>query len=440
MNEQKKKEILLKCVEIAENLVPIFKNTQPLYVIYGGKQFYIDWKKFNKDKNRQKVILFDEKVFIYLGDYNKVYNQIRGQILASLRKNRYLAKDAFSKKYISDFIDTIVHNVLNEGIDYVRENPLHVDMFDKFFNELIVFMPLDGIKLSVDSFSLGKIFLTIMSEEKIRKISTGSHFSSPEYYEDLIGRTCAGFKTFAESKSAYEQAKEEIENFLNLINYSVPFIYPKKLGVSVGLQGKMGILTSKVYITNSDLTGAGFQHNYPQGKYPFDISDRNIEIMKRIGVFKISDILNKHSKKSNFEQTILLGVHWFADSQIQTKLQNEFLSLMICLEIFLTPNDKRDPISTSIAEAIAIILKSENKRKSFRNEIKGYYDIRSDIVHGRNVKLKEEEVDMLRDHIKQLIRFMIRHKDYFSSKEDLMEKISQYKLSGINFDLKMKLF
>lgn len=439
MDAEKKIEIILQCIEIAENLILLDDFKEYLSITHAGKQFHINLKKLKIDKNEQKFIVFNNKIFIYVKDYPEVYDQIRGQILRSLRKYRYISNNAFSKDYIIKFIDTIVFNILNEGISYVRENPLHVDMFDRFFHEVIIFLPLDGIKMSIDSLSLGKMILTAMSEEKVKLLYKGSPLSHPDYFKDLIGKTCAEFKTFAESKSALKEAKKEIETILDLINYSVPFIYPKSLGVSVGLQGKIAIPSSKLYIANSDLTDAVFEHLYPMGRFPFEISNINVEIMDRVGVFKISDILKKPSKISNFEQTILLGVHWFADSQIQTKLENEFLSLMICLEIFLTPNDKRDPISTSIAEAIAIILKPENERKALKTEIKEYYDMRSNIVHGREVKIKQEEVDKLKEQLKQLIQFMIRQKDDFNSKEDLMELISEYKLAGINFARKLNL-
>jgi len=57
---------------------------------------------------------------------------------------------------------------------------------------------------------------------------------------------------------------------------------------------------------------------------------------------------------------------------MQKELENEFLSSMICMDIFLTPNNDRDPITTSIAEVAAIILKKEDERTIFKNVIKNF--------------------------------------------------------------------
>lgn len=70
---------------------------------------------------------------------------------------------------------------------------------------------------------------------------------------------------------------------------------------------------------------------------PFEFSPQNVEIMKRLGVFEVSAILRKpHKKQTDFEETLLRGIHWFADAQVQPEVENRLLSLIACLETFLT--------------------------------------------------------------------------------------------------------
>lgn len=231
-------------------------------------------------------------------------------------------------------------------------------------------------------------------------------------------------------------AHKELEKILDLLQYSVSIIYPENQ-IFLGLQGPItketftfSFILDPNYKFSSTIIGLEGQIN------KFKINAKNIKKMHEIGVFKISTILEKFEDSlTPFEQTLITGIHWFANSQNQTKLENQFLSLMICLEVFLTPDDDRDPISTSIAEAASILLNPEHKRSKFVSKIKKFYTKRSAIVHGRkrlhkNENLSREDVNKLREIVGNLIQWMANHKDSFESKKELLQHISDYKISG----------
>ena len=151
--------------------------------------------------------------------------------------------------------------------------------------------------------------------------------------------------------------------------------------------------------------------------------------MEKIGIFKASEILNK-PKYSDFEETILLGIHWFANSLSQKEIENQFLSLMIILEVFLTPGGT-EPITKSISESIArILLAGLNKRKALKDDVKKLYKKRSAIVHGRKKDMPSaEDVSQLRAIASDLILWMIEKSDRFENKDELLDYIEDRSLA-----------
>ncbi len=172
MDDEFRKEIILECVEIAENLIPTFKICVKGWSInFAGKQFFLidrqDFEKFSEHTSGHNTIWFNKTVF-YVNDYPKVYDNIRGLIGRGLSRNRKLIRNAFSDDYYKKFIHTIIYNVLNEGIELVRENPLHLDMFfDWNFHDKVIYVPLDGIEILIDSYKIGNVILTKLTQEKV---------------------------------------------------------------------------------------------------------------------------------------------------------------------------------------------------------------------------------------------------------------------------------
>ncbi len=237
-------------------------------------------------------------------------------------------------------------------------------------------------------------------------------------------------------------ALTESEKALDVIRYAILTMYPQSFGLSVGLQGAVSTNSSKI-------VGTGYNQNLQLlwEKYDrpiFTISNDTTKNLKAVGVGKISEILKKRpDKRTPFENTILMGLHWFADAQSQKELKNNFLSLMISLELFLTPSQEdkdKDTITNSIAESTSIILRTEDKRIKFKEKIRDFYDKRSIIVHGKkedkNKELSLKDFEELKIIIKDLILWMLNHKHEIKSKDELLSQIKQYKLSGDTFEPK----
>jgi hypothetical protein len=307
------------------------------------------------------------------------------------------------------------------------------DILEKPFQEIIVFLFLEGIELDIEhsTIELGNIVLKKMTKEIAENLDEHEKrilFSTKDY----IGKIYSEFKTFSEPKWAIEQAEKETSKVLDLIGYAIPFIYSNVHKISVGFQGQ--VLTNSpgsIICYNPEYGVRYWADNLKHTQSNFQINNYNLKIMEDNGIFKLADILKKpKNKKTQFEHTILLSIHWFRISQVQNDIKNEFLSLIICMEIFLTPHTLEIPITKFISESIGMILRPPENRVSIMKKIKKFYGLRSDIVHGRSTKVDPEDINELRNTLKELIQRMIYFEQFFDKKSNLLESIECYKTSG----------
>ena len=148
------------------------------------------------------------------------------------------------------------------------------------------------------------------------------------------------------------------------------------------------------------------------------------------GFNELNSIMSKKDDQLNdYEKTIIRGIHWFSNHIAQVETDNQFLSLIICLETILTPRDG-NPIGTAIAEATAIILgDSLEKRKYLKKKIKEYYSKRSAVSHGGKKVIKDEEMQEIIAICGDLLLWVISKINEFSCQKDLLNWIDDQKLS-----------
>ena len=136
---------------------------------------------------------------------------------------------------------------------YFEIDPLSVDIFDRYFYEVIIYMSIDGINMVKDLLTVGNINLYEFTEDKSnflidksRKIIISNPYDSKktkDFYlkhdadmiSKFVGKTCAEFKIFAEYKLAIKYAEKECERVLDLLRYAVSFLYHKNHRVLIGL-------------------------------------------------------------------------------------------------------------------------------------------------------------------------------------------------------------
>lgn len=420
LQDEKKIEIINEIIDISETLVSLEKESvgkNSRYVVGKGLCFYI--------KN-----------------YEERYNQLVGCIFRelNLRKN-------FSSGYVRKFIDGVVSDVLKNGINVVKADPLIIDNFDVYFGDVIVYIPLEGMELNVEELKIGKVTLMKLNNTQLNdladkleqllinnpyvKTDNKSHFDRIRgLFLKLEGKTLAKFCIFAEEDIAVDKAKKECDKVLDLIRFSSYFSHYRDR-VSIGFEGDIIRGFYQLIVHMDNFKGYYIPNQFKGPMDNFEINEALREHMENIGIFKLSKILEKSSQeRTEFEDTLLLGLHWFSDSMTQKQLANQFLSLMICLEIFLTPHGDV-PISNSIAESAAILLLSElDKRKELKQIIKDLYLKRSAIVHGRKNDMPNDvDLEKLQEIVGHLILRITDQKDNFEDKKQLLSHIENIRLT-----------
>jgi len=199
----------------------------------------------------------------------------------------------------------------------------------------------------------------------------------------------------------------------------------------IGLQGEYSWQSRYTPIIALDGSNFRTSNKVVGPLFKLELSAANLEIMRKLGIFTLGDLLAKE-KLNNFEQTLFLGIEWFSRYQIQSELKNKLLNHITVLETFLTPTGD-DPIQRSIAEGVAILLEDDVlARKSLIKKIKKLYTQRSKISHGYNKEILDIDVKELSIIAGSLIMTLIGLKDQFESKQELINWIEFKRLGGLS--------
>ena len=171
---------------------------------------------------------------------------------------------------------------------------------------------------------------------------------------------------------------------------------------------------------------------------PFIVTKECVSLFEEAGIFDLARLLSRaQGSLTEIEELLKRCIRWFSLSQMQADPKSEFLSLVIILEVLLTPSDRGAPISATIADGAAILIAdSEGDRKEIRRITKEIYNTRSDIVHGSLTSSVEIDTHLadLRNIIFKLIPVVLeldmRGKLKNNTKSDLMELINSAKFQG----------
>jgi len=428
MIDKKKEEIFNRILDICENSV-----------IYD--------KKF--DNNRKVDCLgIKFKVTNHEDSYNT--------ILSYFYRENNIEQKYFSKEYLYDFIDFLIAETLILGVciakifpklilkKFIRKFNFH---FERKFQEVIVYIPLYGIQMEINEIEVGNATiktmdkdLTILLANNLENLLRKNQYFKPKNYEEEIknlkklildfeNKVCAVFTLFADEKTAIKIAEKECDTVLDLLQFYTYLFYHRDHKVYLGIEGGVVSGNNRIIARKIDFSDYRFNDKIIGAQRFFTISKENVKKMEKYGFLKVSEILKKSNNTLNdFQKILLIGIHWFSTYRTQKLAENQFISLMIVLEIFLSV--KGEPVSNYIAENVARILYSDfDVRKKCKATIKKLYNKRSDIVHGRPEDIPDEKnFDILERVVFNLIIWMIKHLDKFGSKKDLLDYLEDKRL------------
>jgi hypothetical protein len=357
--------------------------------------------------------------------------------------------DKFSEGYLNKAIDDILCQTLNKDCDMafcLQQFDVLVSEYEQFQQEQIVYIPLSGVRMQVDLLMFGDVTLTHMTPQRLEQLSdkiehiVTSRRETPVQHNQLVawhrrevlapinGRVCGVCTIIAEPIRAKELAEASVRLVLDLLRFAIPFIYRDDQTVFIGLQGEVSRDVRMTPMVTADASMFNWQSELVGPQLPFDITEKTIIQMKQIGVFDVATLLSQETL-TEYQETLLRGIHWFANSQTQDESENILLGLITCIETFLTPRDG-GPVTTAIAESIAIIGgKDLASRKLLKKKVKGLYRLRSRISHGGKKAILDADLAALRQITAGLTMTMIQKRNDFETITAFLEWIEDQKLS-----------
>lgn len=409
-------------------------------------------QKIGRKGEKRTEIIFSEGAGFALLDqtvdkYESLVKDILGQNDLSYK---------FSEKYIEKRLKSVIAKIIQSNEKERCARKSLEDLINSLLNynqEWTVLVPLAGLELELDSIELGKITIFKMTHQRMEeflaqfdKITLASTTRmkakqemmrvSHDIFESLLGDACAKLQVVAEPERARERAEEETRRVLDILRYCIPFLYQRSFRVNVSLKAEKSRQPRWTPIISCDMKSSFLTSKLIGQMVPFRLNKENIGEMETIGAFKLFDTLAKERRQlSDFEEALLRSIHWFSNHLDQYEIENQFLSLVICLETLLTPRNN-DPTCNAIAEGIAILLITKvnskdnvfDKRKALKSRVKKLYGKRSGISHGGKKQIFESEVRELEMIAKFLLMEMTRRKHEFQSQEKLLAWIEKQKL------------
>lgn len=399
-----------------------------------------------KAERRHRGIGLEHVSFCLLDDCADRYDEL---VTTTLRKRGWA--DKYSEKYLEGAFDQIIAGALAEGTVEGVGNSVDqlVAAYEAYSQERVVCVPLTGLRLPIGNVPIGRVVLKEMAGDVLQALESVlerivAQKPSPEDVKPAIlqhhrevlhtlkGKVCAEFHIVAEPQRALELAEHETRRVVELLRYAIPALDEYRLHPQVGLEGEA---LTRAIRTAVVMSSEGTEYSYRQGLAgPYaslELNDANLEVMRRIGVFDVSELLQKPKcQLTDIERGIIRGVHWMADAVCQPQPENALLSLITCLETYLT-REGHDPISSSVAEGVAIALGRDlESRKKLKRKVKEFYRKRSTISHGGDSAVLKLELDALSEIVGSMTMWMIRHHNQWATRVQLLEWIEDQKLAG----------
>jgi len=382
--------------------------------------------------------MHDEIAYSLPQDRQEQFNEI---IRLILKENHFSEK--FTEGYISKKLKSIFADLIKgQKIDLIDIISKMIEELEKYNEENTVYVPVTGIRMSVD-LDIGNIHLLRATDEileqvreRIRDIVEKSKTDEEkkpkiiasfvkEMEQALGSHTLALYTVVAEPSRAYERAKEETRRALELFRFASKAIYPMSDDIRVGLKGEPAYDTRTAFVFSENSLSTKSDN---EGSIrPFEYDGNTKARMDEIGVFKVSDILKKDNQ-TNFEEVVLRAIHWFSSALQQSEIENSFLSLIIALETIFTA-ERGNPITNTVAEGTALVLAKElEPRKMIKRRIKDYYGMRSGIAHGGKKTILVTDYYNLINIVGSIIVLLIEKTEEFESHKSFTDWIEETKL------------
>jgi hypothetical protein len=377
-------------------------------------------------------VLVGEKHFGLAGEDADAFDEMSSTLL---QQSGWVEK--YSETHIGNLLRTLIGDLYGSNTP-ARAEQLLADLdagYQAYQKRHTVLVPLSGIAMHEHELVIGQVAIKKIAPDELRRrlgMHAGTQFGR-HLIESLGNLVVAEFSAIAEPVRAKEIALDETRRAMDLLRYAIPFIvqeYFKRLSMNVGITGDIAEAEIRaVILPCADDRSITFTSENKGPIFPLDVSRETMDKLRECGAQDVAAILAKATPcLSDFERVLLRGIHWFGNALPQREPENELLSLVTCLETFLTPRDG-NPIGTAIAEGVALLLGNTlDERKKLKKRVKDLYGKRSSVSHGGEKAVLESDLAELREIAKRLIQRMISLSTGIQSQKELLESIEDQKL------------
>ena len=241
----------------------------------------------------------------------------------------------------------------------------------------------------------------------------------------MISKLTFLIRSLANIRSSQSQ---ETEQAINLLHYAALALHD----FTVNIQTRLAQQKTDPRIWRLALSETTFnpQRTLTDHAVPLEVSKETLASMNQLGLDHLSQILANESP-TDFEETLLRSVSWFAKSRSAPAIEDKFLSLIIALETLFTPKGAGVSISTSIAEALVLVsIKGLEARKKTKKKVQAFYAKRSAISHGGTKQVLEMEVLELTVMVFITVQVLLKKTGDIKTREELQAWIEDLKLSA----------
>ncbi|MFK3971207.1 hypothetical protein ACI2KS_10820 [Pseudomonas sp. NPDC087358] len=246
-----------------------------------------------------------------------------------------------------------------------------------------------------------------------------------ERKSELLHKVVMSYEVRAEPIRARELAFEAFSKIVDVLRYA---------GQSIESGRKLDIrLSSATDRQDILVVSDGNITQYMEGAESFIIDGEAVRLMNELECPKIYSLQEKPAGKlSDLEERVLRAIKWFSSAVAQQHDHVAYLHLVLALESLFTSDDKAQPISATISDAVAFLLSDRAaSRLDLKAKVTSIYGKRSSIAHGSSHAVDSEELNYLAGLVQVVVRSVIGKLSEVSTRDQLSAKIAELKFFGL---------
>jgi len=338
----------------------------------------------------------------------------------------------FVENLVARCVKECLQNNIADAEPIVRT---HLAIFDGALNEYQYYAPIDNLILNNLSLLVGNIrFLTFDESTYQMWFNKYSGYENKEAIaqrvEPLKNMTIAQIQVSAfDEDRAIQVGSQEIEIALNVLRWIGYMLYGTMQRAWIGISGDVHRQMSL-----PSLLEKGDSLKLPRSRKgavrTYEIDEEAVDLFKKLGLSKISQILMKpQSDRTDMESRLLTAINFFGKAVQETDSIDAFLKTTIAMETLLI-RDNTEPITGNLAERTAFLLgDSLEARLELRKLVSTLYGTRSRITHHGSTDNAVASLETLQNICFDLLYKITDVVDQYKTIKDLIVWIDELKYS-----------